>query len=538
MLVVAAGALIAAAGSARVAAAQHPLVTLPLDDPVYAQLDGLVQLGCGAARVSAFRPFMVKDVRAALRTAKAESMCSGRLLDALASRFLADSVAADSAADAKTNRIRFGALASLQATGLDKGEMYPLWDDIRPTGQGTPPAVGTARLRLSFDGGPNVVLVSEAYGETESRNDPTVRANQFRHTSGVIDFSDAYASGKLGPMVLSVGRGREAWIGDGTESLVLSANGPALDKITLTAQWSKFEFKALVASLNDVVLTPATDSIPDSVGTQRYHRMMVAHALTWRPSHKVELTLGETALIPRQGGGIALNFVNPLMVFQVTQNDKSGDISQAGNVNLTAFGSVRANLDRFSLQGDLLIDDIQIDSQDRKNFPDLFGWNVRGTYALSLPVPADLGLQYRRVSAFTYLESFYTATWQQYDQPVGSELGPDADMARAFADVWPTGKFHVSAGISKWRRGDQRISRRPPPNRFGHAGAPFPFASGETPDVQSAWMGDASVQWLDPIIPLTLEIQGARVTNVNNVATPATTYGRVQLVATYRFRYP
>jgi len=142
------------------------------------------------------------------------------------------------------------------------------------------------------------------------------------------------------------------------------------------------------------------------------------------------------------------------------------------------------------------------------------------------------------VNAFTYLESFYTATWQQYDQPVGSELGPDADMARAFADVWPTGKFHVSAGISKWRRGDQRINQRPPPARFGHAGAPFPFASGDTPDVQSAWMGDASVQWLDPIIPLTLVIQGARVTNVNNVATPAGTYGRVQLVATYRFRYP
>src|SRR6185437_12212324 len=201
----------------------------------------------------------------ALRTAKAEPRCAGRVLDALTSRFLADSVATDSAAAASSNRVRFGALASLQATGLDNGEMYPLWDNVRPTGQGTPPAVGTARLRLSFDGGPNVVLVSEAYGETDSRNDP---------------------------MVLSVGRGREAWIGDGTESLVLSANGPALDKITLTAQWSKFEFKALVAELNDVVLSPATDSLPDSVGTQRYHRMMVAHALTWRPSHKVELTLG------------------------------------------------------------------------------------------------------------------------------------------------------------------------------------------------------------------------------------------------------
>ena len=532
------GVLCAALGSARVAAAQHPLVTLPLDDPAYVQLDGLVALGCGAARISAFRPFMVKDVRAAVRAAKSESMCSGRVLDALAARFVADSVTADSAADARKYRVRFGALASLQGTGLHGGEIDPLWDNIRPTSQGTPAAVGTARLRLTFDGGPNVVLVSEGYGETDSRNDPTVRARPFRSTSGVIDFSDAYASGKLGPVVLSVGRGREAWVGDGTESMVLSANGPALDKITLTAQWARFEFKALVASLNDVVLTPSGDSIPDSLGTPRYHRMMVAHALTWRPSHRVELTVGETALIPRQGGGIALNFVNPLMMFQVTQNDRSSDLSQEANVNLTAFGSARANVGRFSLQGDLLIDDIQIDAQDRKNFPDLFGWNLRGTYALAIPLPTNIGLQYRRVSSFTYLESFYTATWQQYDQPIGSELGPDADMARAFADVWPSGKLHVSAGISKWRRGDQRINTRPTPNRFGHAGDPFPFASGDTPDVQSAWMGDASVQWLDAIVPLTLEVQGARVTNVNNVATPAATYGRVQLTATYRFRYP
>lgn len=526
------------AASAGAAAAQHPLVTLPLDDPAYAQLDGLVQLGCGAARVSAFRPFMVKDVRTALRTAATESACGGRVLRVLVGRFLADSVATDSARRSTASRVRFGGVATLQATGLHNGEIEPLWEDIRPTSDGTAPAVGLARLRLSFDGGPNVVLVTEAYGETSSRNDPTVRAGQFRKTSGIIDFSEAYASGKLGPIVLSVGRGREAWIGDGTESMVLSANGPALDRITLDAQWSHFEFKALVAELNDVVLSPSVDSFPDSLGTMRWHRMLAAHALTWRPSHRVELTIGETALIPRQGGGVDLNFANPLMVYQVTQNDRARATDPAGNVNLTAFGSVRANVDRFSLQGDLLIDDIQIDAADRRNFPNLFGYNLRATYGLALPVPTSVGLQYRRVGSFTYLEQYYTSTWQQYDQPVGSALGPDADLGRAFADVWPLGKLHVSAGVSRWRRGSQRIFTRPPPSREGHADDPFPYATGDRPDVQSAWMGNASVEWLDAILPLTLTVEAARVDNVNNLPTPTTTYGRVQLTASYRFRYP
>jgi hypothetical protein len=45
-------------------------------------------------------------------------------------------------------------------------------------------------------------------------------------------------------------------------------------------------------------------------------------------------------------------------------------------VNLTAFGSVRASVGRASLQGELLVDDIQIDSKDRKVFPDQLAWNV------------------------------------------------------------------------------------------------------------------------------------------------------------------
>ena len=39
-------------------------------------------------------------------------------------------------------------------------------------------------------------------------------------------------------------------------------------------------------------------------------------------------------------------------------------------------------------------------------------------------------------------------------------------------------------------------------------------------------------------VPLTLTVRAARVDDVNNVPTPSTTYGQVQLTASYRFRYP
>ena len=516
------------------AAAQHPLAGLPLDDPAYVQLDGLVQLGCGAARVSAFRPFMVKDIQAALHAAASEPACAGRILNQLTARFLLHPPVADSTA----SRLRLGAAVTLRATGLTGGTIDPLWQDVRPTSQGDPPLVGLGRVRVTWNGGPDVLLVSEAYGETQFRNDPTVRAKPFRSTSGIIDFSDAYASGRLGRVVLSIGRAREAWLGDGLESLVLSANGPALDRITLTAQWTHFEFKALLASINDVVLTTATDSLADSGLTQRWHRMLIGHALTWRPNRQLEFTIGETGVIPRQGGGVNLQYANPLMIYQVVQNDRGRPTETAGNANLSAFGSVRANVGRASLQGDLLIDDIQIDSRDRKVFPDLLGWNVRATYALPLIVPTSIGFQYRRVGAYTYFGRSYTDTWQQYDQPIGSELGPDADLARVFAQFWTLPKLQLSGGVSRWRHGALRIAQRPPPDRMGHAGDPFPDTTADQPAVQGAWLFDASAQWLDGTIPVTASVELGRIDNVNNQHAPAATYGQFRLTGTWRFRYP
>ncbi|HVP70344.1 MAG TPA: hypothetical protein VMS45_03405, partial [Gemmatimonadaceae bacterium] len=51
-------ALSVLAAGATLAAAQHPLVTLPLSDPAYIQLDALVRQGCVAARLSPYRPYM------------------------------------------------------------------------------------------------------------------------------------------------------------------------------------------------------------------------------------------------------------------------------------------------------------------------------------------------------------------------------------------------------------------------------------------------------------------------------------------------
>lgn len=544
---VAALALALAATAAR-GAAQHPLMTLPLDDPAYQQLSALVRVGCGEARVSAFRPFTIEQIRGALSSARTNSRCAGVVLDELVARFLVAPRGGESLADGATmpsagdtTGFTFGAALRLRGTALRNGELQPIWRDIRPTSEGDPPVVARADLRLSWSGGSRIMAVVDAYGQTDRRNDPAIRARRFRSTSGVIDFAEAYASAKLGPVVISLGRGREAWLGDAgdpAESLMLSANGPPLDRILLDAEWTRFQFRALVGSLDDVVLTPARDALPEGTTEQRWHRMLVAHALTFRPSSTLELTIGETGIIPRQGGGIDLAFANPLMIYQVTQNDGSPNARRAGGVNLTAFGSARLNVGRASLQGELVVDDIQIDSDDRKVFPDQLAWSVAGSVALPVSLPASVALRYTRTGSFTYLSWSYANGWQHYDHPIGSELGPDADMARLSGEVWPSGKLRLSGGVSRWRRGANRLNERPVPSRQGHSGDPFPSTTAARPEVQRAWGLDVGVQWLGAILPVTLKLEGARVENVANLATASRTFGRASLSAAYRFRYP
>ena len=128
--------------------------------------------------------------------------------------------------------------------------------------------------------------------------------------------------------------------------------------------------------------------------------------------------------------------------------------------------------------------------------------------------------------------------YQQYDRPLGTELGPDAEMVKASAEVWARSRLRFAAGAARWKRGALRIDQRPGQAALGHAGEPFPSVSEARPAVQDAWLGDASVEWLDARIPIRLSVELAKIEDVNNQLDESGNYLRAQLAASYRFRYP
>ncbi|MGI9076038.1 MAG: hypothetical protein ACR2G6_01770 [Gemmatimonadaceae bacterium] len=516
--------------------AQHNLVSIPLSDPVYGQIDGLLRQGCRAMLISPFRPYLASQIRTAVTLAEAESSCSGTIRDAVGKRFSAES-GGTVTSDSLRSRFAFGAAATLRTTARRDMEYRPLWRDIRVDSAGDPVAVGIVRARVTWNGGERLVAVAEAYGQSSRTNDPRVRGRGFRQSEAVVDFADSYVNGNIGPLVVSLGRSDEAWLAEANESLVLSAHGPPFDRLSAAARWRRFEARALFSSLNDVVLD-TRDALEVGIPPQRVHRFLAAHALTFRPSASLEFTLGETALLTRRGAGVDLAFLNPVMLYVVSENDTSRAGGAADGNNLTAFGSVRAVRGRASAAAEVVVDDIQIDGKDRKNVPDQLAWRVAASIGIPLVVPASIGVEYKRIGSFTYLRRSYAEVYQQYDNPLGSELGPDADLFRASGEVWGNGRLRFGGRVGRWRRGAQRIDMRPAEGAFGHAGDPFPSVAGSRPSAQSAWLGDISAEFLDRVLPITIRAEVAQVDNVNNQPAQSATYFRASLVGTYQFRYP
>ncbi len=526
---------------------QHALIPLPLSDVAYVQLDALDRQGCAAARVSPYRPYLVGAIREALNKARHDPWCAGRILLALDQRFAVDTTAQDSlwadGAWVKTTPpgkddegLRLGGAVNLRATGLGEGEIRPLWQDVRPTDEGSPPGVATVRARVTWAAGRNVVAVAEAYGQSHRRNDPKIRGRAFRNTSGVLDFDEAHITGKIGRLVVSFGRAAEAWLGEGEESLMLSAHAPPIDRLVASFVWRQFEGRALFATLSNVVISEQLDDLAPGTPNQALNRMMVGHALTWRPRSSMEFTVGETALLSRGGTIIDLAYVNPLMPYVVTQNDSTRGTD--GRDNLGAFGATRLRFGAITLSGELFIDDIQIDAADRARIPDQFAWWVKSTAALPLIAPASIGIEYKRVDAFTYRRRPYAEVYQQFDRPLGSELGPDADLFQASAEVWPSERLRVSGSAGYWRRGAVRIDERPGQTATQAGVGPYPSVRPDRPVNQRAMIGNLTTQFLSVSLPLTLRLEAARISNVNNQPVAAEMFLRAHLSATYAFRYP
>ena len=523
---------------------------LPMGDAAYEQLSALDRSGCGAARLSAHRPFRVRDVQRAITQLSADPRCAGPLVTALTARFsgpkppeLPPNIAPDLAAATREvsedtlDTFRMGAKATLRATSLARGEFEPLWAGVRARDEGTPPVVADARGRVSWSASSHVLAVGELYAQTSRRNDPTVRQRALRNTSGMVDVGETYVNASLGRLDVSFGRSWAAWLGEGAESMALSANGPLLDRLELGVRWRVAEVRAIVAAVNDVTMTASVDSLTAGTPDTRFRRWLYGHVLTIKPTSGLELTLGETLLSSRTTRGFDLAYANPLMAYVIAQND-TGRIGADPRDNLVVFGGARAAIGRARVGAELVVDDIQIDAADRERTADQLAWRLFGSASLPIGTGSSASAEYRRVDSYAYMRDFYTDVYQQYDKPLGSVLGPGADLLRLSGETWLGGDVRLSGGVGRWRQGGLRIDQRPAQGPNNNADRPFPATTDTRPAVQTALLADVRAERLAMRIPVSVHVQLARIENAANRSAAAALYVRAMVTGSYAFRYP
>ena len=433
--------------------------------------------------------------------------------------------------------IRVGGAAQLRATALHNGEITPLWEDVRPTSEGDPPAVGVIHGRITYGSSDRVAIVVDGYGETDARNDPQVSAKPLRGSDGVLDASEAYATARAGVFTFTLGRGPEAWLGEGSDSPVLSANGPSYNRIAAAFNTAHFEGRALFGELDDVVLDSAQDHITSTIGPQRFYRYLVGHSLTWRPSDALEVTAGETVVLPRGSQTVDFYYLDPFVPYLITAHDTAKTGEGNAHDNLTAFGAIRGRVGRVTAAAELLIDDIQIDASRRANTPDELG------YDLSIRARCRSGV--RRASnwstnASTRIPTCGSTTTRPYSTTTSRSrprLVRTRTMAMSLARSCQPAGFAWRPTRASGAADCSAFYERPSQEGVGHPSTLFPSSATGQP-VQIAGLAHASVQLLSAAFPVTAAVSLARIRDANNLPVGTATYRQAQLYMTYAFRYP
>ncbi len=224
-------------------------------------------------------------------------------------------------------------------------------------------------------------------------------------------------------LTLQLGRGRQI-IGPGLkDNQLLSSNSPSYEHLL-----TQFRYK----NFTGIFFTGFLESIfQDSIN---YNRYIVGHALQY--SNRKNFTLSVTELTVYYGINrpFDLAYLNPLVpFFEVELNDRINDMSDnhSDSIYLLSFDWLLKH--RFRISGTLLMDDFQIDQEDRdQGDGDAIGLQFRISKAFLWNKSAIINYwRYDRIGTFTFRHKTpYTAFFSR-GLPLGTPDGSDFYAVRS-----------------------------------------------------------------------------------------------------------
>jgi hypothetical protein len=280
---------------------------------------------------------------------------------------------------------------------------------------------------------------------------------------------DAYAVYGYGPLRVTAGR-NELWLGQAgrSSSVFVSDSVPPIDQVRIDLVTGGLRFTGMIGRLSGDDQNRALDergetipgSLPPPLNERRdVNRILYLHRVDWQPADYLQVAISEAALVTGFDRGLDARYANLLIPFFVTQEDEDESGGVDVNVMVNAEGVVLVPLGaRF--WANVFVQEFFIDAEKRENIGNQLAYKAGAAMAGdALGLPAfTAGLEYTRVDVFSYLHRGLNTNHTQFGVPLGTSLGPDADMVQGWISWLPRPDLRLTIDAMLRRDGERGVA--------------------------------------------------------------------------------
>ena len=300
---------------------------------------------------------------------------------------------------------------------------------------------GGVGRRLGFYADTSILLEGQDGPRVEALSS---RARTWRGTA--VHADRAYLKYEGEHLSAAVGRRGVAWGRSPGGRLLLSGGAPTLDCVEARFTVGALELQALHSFLERTELDELGGA--DSLAQASGQTFLAAHRAVFSGSWG---SVGVGEAVVYSGDLPDPSYLNPLLPYYVSQHNERAD----DNI-LWALDFLARPLSGLDLWGEFLVDDLQYDRDT--GAPDKYGATVGAKYFGTLGRgDYEATWEYTNVRKWTYTHHVAGHRYTHDGEPLGFELGPDADRLSAEVAYHPWPRWTCGAGYSFSREGDGNI---------------------------------------------------------------------------------
>ncbi len=333
----------------------------------------------------------------------------------------------------------FDVIASV--SGYQLAILSSIGESFRSTSEARPIAREAIRGGVALRPMEKMFVYGNFALDEDMAKDPSYLGKKWRGLAG--DIEQAFVHWQTERFDLTAGRFASFW---GSErSLILGPN-VALDGVGYSFRWGKITLSYRLARLDPLRYWQDSAQIVEN-------RFFAGHRFDFHLNKHLRLGLFETVIFGGEGRQIELFYLNPLIFFHGSQ------VNEGANDNtFVGFDFSLKPKTGLHLYGQVMIDDMQIESKSQSDQePDEIGL-MAGCYLANFAPQWDLNLEYSRVTNWTFNQALPRNRYLFKNELISAAPGNDFDKATLKLTRWLSDRMALSLISAYLRQGEGNVT--------------------------------------------------------------------------------